>query len=208
MTLNYNFYSPNGNREQKTQTKWYRYREISGIGTTTEVYTSNSLPNYRNRTVERVADLSGAGNRFIAGDIVFAVVTPSDGFKTGVGVTSTSVILNDNSAPYVANLTLTSDDPNNGIVFDSTTATYSMFAGASIIASYDYYNGESASPTTVNNRSSIEWFDKDKPISLTTPTLTLSSDNVKAGSIISVVITPSDGIDVGLSVRSIEVQIK
>jgi hypothetical protein len=83
-----------------------------------------------------------------------------------------------------------------------------MFAGASIIASYDYYNGESASPTTVNNRSSIEWFDKDKPISLTTPTLTLSSDNVKAGSIISVVITPSDGIDVGLSVRSIEVQIK
>ena len=208
MTLNYNFYSPDGNREQKTQTKWYRYREVLGIGTTSEVYTSNSLPNYRNRTVERIADLSGADDVFLAGDIVFAVVSPSDGFKTGVGVTSTSIILNDNSAPYVANLTLTSDDPNNGIVFDSTTSTYSMSAGASIIASYDYYNGESGTPTTVNNRSTIEWFDKDKPISLVTPTLTLSSDNVKAGSIISVVITPSDGIDVGLSVRSIEVQIK
>ena len=208
MTLNYNFYSPNGNREQKTQTKWYRYREVLGIGTTSEVYTSNSLPNYRNRTVERIADLSGAGDVFLAGDVVFAVVTPSDGFKTGVGVTSDSVILNDNSAPYVANLTLTSDDPNNGIVYDSTTAIYSMSAGASIIAAYDYYNGESGTPTTVNNRSSIEWFDKDKPISLVTPTLILSSDNVKAGSIISLVITPSDGIDVGLSVRSIEVQIK
>jgi len=208
MTLNYNFYSPNGNREQKTQTKWYRYREVLGIGTTAEVYTSNSLPNYRNRTVERVADLSGFDDIFLAGDVIFAVVSPSDGFKTGVGVTSASVILNDNSAPYVSNLLLTSDNPNNGIVFDSTTSTYSMTAGASIIASYDYYNGESGTPTTVNNKSSIEWFDKDKPISIVTPTLTLSSDNVKSGSIISVVITPSDGIDVGLSVRSLEVQIK
>ena len=207
MILNYNFYSPDGNREQKTQTKWYRYREVLGVGTTSEVYSSNSLPNYRNRTVERLADLSGADDVFLAGDIIFAVVSPSDGFKTGVGVTSTSIILNDNSAPYVANLNLTSDDPNKGIVYDSTTGTYLMSAGASIIASYDYYNGETGTPTTVNNRSSIEWFDKDKPISLVAPTLTLSSDNVKAGSVISVVITPSDGISYGLKVRSIEVQI-
>ena len=208
MTLNYDFYSPDGNREQKTQTKWYRFRTISGIGTTLEVFTANSLPNYRNRTVERIADLSGVGNTFIAGDVIFAVVSPSDGFKTGVGVTSSSVILNDNSAPYIDNLTLTSGDLNNAIVYDSTNDTYSMSAGTTIIATYDYYNGESASPTTVNNKSLIEWFDKDKPISIDTPTLTLSSDNVKTGSIISVVITPSDGIDVGLSVRSIEVQIK
>jgi hypothetical protein len=208
MTLNYDFYSPDGNREQKTQTKWYRYREELGIGTTAEVFTSNSLPNYRNRTVERIADLSGADDVFLAGDVIFAVVSPSDGFKTGVGVTSRSVILNDNSAPYIDNLTLTSGDLDNAIVYDSTNDTYSMLAGTTIIATYDYYNGESASPTTVNNKSSIEWFDKDKPISIEAPTLTLSSDNVKTGSIISVVITPSDGIDVGLSVRSIEVQIK
>jgi hypothetical protein len=115
MTLNYDFYSPDGNREQKTQTKWYRYREELGIGTTAEVFTSNSLPNYRNRTVERIADLSGADDVFLAGDVIFAVVSPSDGFKTGVGVTSSSVILNDNSAPYIDNLTLTSGDLDNAI---------------------------------------------------------------------------------------------
>ena len=207
MTLNYNFYSPNGNREQKTQTKWYRYREVLGVGTTAEVYTTNSLPNYRNRTVERIADLSGADDVFLAGDVIFAVVSPSDGFKTGVGVTSQSVILNDNSLPYVSNLTLTSGDANNGIVYDSTTGVYSMTAGSTIIASYDYYSGESASPTTVNNRSTIKWFDKDKQLSITSPTTTLSTDYIKVGSIISAVVTPSDGVDVGLSVRSVEVQI-
>lgn len=193
--------------ESKTQTKWYRYREVLGVGTTTEVYTTNSLPNYRNRTVERIADLSGEDDVFLAGDIVFAVVSPSDGFKTGVGVTSTSVILNDNSLPYVSNLTLTSGDANNAIVFDSSTGFYTMAAGSTIIASYDYYSGESGSPTTVNNRSSIKWFDKDKLLSIASPTTTLSTDFVKVGSIISVLITPSDGVDVGLSVRSIEVQI-
>ena len=207
MILSYDFYSPDANREQKTQTKWYRYREVLGIGTTTELFTSNSLPNYRNRTVERLADLNGADDTFIAGDIIYAVVNPSDGFKTGVGVTSTSVILNDNSAPYALNLTLTSSDAANAIVFDSTTSTYSMPAGNSIIASYDYYNGESASPTTVNNKSTIAWFDKDKLISIDSPTLTLSSDYVKSGSIISAVVSPSDGISYGLKVRSIEVQI-
>jgi hypothetical protein len=144
---------------------------------------------------------------FLAGDIVFAVVSPSDGFKTGVGVTSRSVILNDNSIPYITNLTLLSGDANNGIVYDSSTNVYSMTAGSTIIASYDYYNGESASPTTVNNRSILQWFDKDKPLAISSPTATLSTDFIKVGSIISVVITPSDGVDVGLSVRSIEVQI-
>ncbi len=207
MTLNYNFYSPNGNREQKTQTKWYRYREVLGVGTTTEVYTTNSLPNYRNRTVERIADLSGNDDVFLAGDIVFAVVSPSDGFKTGVGVTSRSVILNDNSLPYIGNLTLSSGDANNGIVFNSTTGVYTMTAGSTIIANYDYYNGESASPTTVNNRSILQWFDKDKPLDILSPTTTLSTDYIKVGSVISILVTPSDGVDVGLSVRSIEVQI-
>ena len=207
MTLSYNFYSPDGNREQKTQTKWYRYREVSGIGTTREVYTANSLPNYRNRTVERLADLNGADNSFIAGDIIYAVVSPSDGFKTGVGVTSLSVILNDNSVPYINNLVLTSGDANNGIIYDSTTGIYSMAAGSTIIASYDYYNGESASPTTINNKSIIKWFDKDKELSITSPTTTLSTDYIKSGSIVSAIVIPSDGVDVGLSVRSIEVQI-
>ena len=207
MTLDYEFYSPDGNREQKTQTKWYRYREVLGVGTTTEVHSSNSLPNYRNRTVERIADLSGEDDVFLAGDIVFAVVSPSDGFKTGVGVTSRSVILNDNSAPYISNLVLSSSDPDNAIVLDSTTGVYSLTFGSSIIASYDYYNGESPSPTTVNNRSTIAWFDKDKPISITSPTVTLSSEYLKTGSIISAVVTPSDGVDVGLSVRSVDVQI-
>jgi hypothetical protein len=207
MTLNYDFYSPDGNREQKTQTKWYRYREVLGVGTTTEVHSSNSLPNYRNRTVERIADLSGNDDVFLAGDVVFAVVSPSDGFKTGVGVTSRSVILNDNSAPYISNLVLASNDPNNSIILDSITGTYTMSSGASIIASYDYYNGESGSPTTVNNRSSIQWLDKDKPLSIESPTVTLSSEYVKSGSIISVLITPSDGVDTGLAVRSVDVQI-
>ena len=83
-----------------------------------------------------------------------------------------------------------------------------MSAGNTIIASYDYYNGESGSPTTLNNKSSIQWFDKDKLLFISTPSNILSADYVKSGSIISAVITPSDGISVGIKVRSIDVQIK
>jgi len=205
MVLNYNFYSPDGSRESNTQTKWYRYR--SGAGATVEIHTSNSLPNYRNRTVERLADLNGSNSYFIAGDVIYASVSPSDGFKTGVAVLSSEIILSDRNAPYIANVVLTSSDPTKPIVYDSTTAIYSMSAGANILVSYDYYNGEDSSPTTINNQTVIEWFNKDKKLSIESPTITLSSDYVIAGNIISVALTPSDGVDSGLKVLSYQVQI-
>ncbi len=82
-----------------------------------------------------------------------------------------------------------------------------MSAGASIVVSYDYYNGEDSSPTTINNQTVIEWFNKDKKLSIESPTVTLSSDYVIAGNIISVALTPSDGVDSGLKVLSYQVQI-
>jgi len=122
-------------------------------------------------------------------------------------VLSSEIILSDRNPPYIANVVLTSSDPTNPIVYDSTTAIYSMSAGSSIVVSYDYYNGEDSSPTSINNQTVIEWFSKDKKLTIETPTTTLSSDYVTSGSIISVTLTPSDGVDSGLKVSSYQVQI-
>lgn len=151
--------------------------------------------------------MNGSNSYFIAGDVIYASVSPSDGFKTGVAVLSSEIILSDRNAPYIANVVLTSSDPTKPIVYDSTTAIYSMSAGANIVVSYDYYNGEDSSPTTINNQTVIEWFNKDKKLSIESPTITLSSDYVIAGNIISVALMPYDGVDSGLKVLSYQVQI-
>ena len=207
MILDYEYNSPDGNRERNTQTKWFRYREVSGSGTTVEVFTTNSLPNYRNRTVQRLEDLDEANNYFLAGDVIYAEVSPSDGFKTGIAVTSTSVILAGNYVPYASNIVLTSNDPTKPITLDSSTLIYSMPVGPNIVLSYDYYDGSSGSPTTINNQTALAWFDKDKQISISEPNTTLDASLFAKGSQISVSLLPSNGANTGLKVFSYQVQI-
>ena len=207
MILDYEYNSPDGNRERNTQTKWFRYREVSGSGTTLEVFSTNSLPNYRKRTVQRLEDLDEANNYFLAGDVIYAEVSPSDGFKTGIAVTSTSVILAGNFIPYVGNVALTSSDPTKPVTQDSSTLIYSMPAGPDIILSYDYYDGSSGSPTTINNQTALAWFDKDKQISISVPTTTLDASLFSKGSQITVSLLPSNGANTGLKVFSYQVEI-
>ena len=171
------------------------------------MFTTNSLPNYRNRTVQRLEDLDEANNYFLAGDVIYAQVSPSDGFKTGIAVTSTSIVLAGNYIPYASNIILTSSDPTKPITLDSSTLIYSMPVGPNIDLSYEYYDGSSGSPTTINNQTALAWFDRDKQISISQPSTTLDASLFTKGSQISVSLLPSNGANTGLKVFSYQVQI-
>ena len=111
------------------------------------------------------------------------------------------------AATNASNIVLTSNDPTKPITLDSSTLIYSMPAGPDIILSYDYYDGSSGSPTTINNQTALAWFDKDKQISISVPTTTLDASLFSKGSQITVSLLPSNGANTGLKVFSYQVEI-
>ena len=104
-------------------------------------------------------------------------------------------------------MVLTSSDPTKPVTQDSSTLIYSMPVGPDLILTYDYYDGSSGTPTTINDQTALTWFDKDKQISISEPTTTLDASLFAKGSQISVSLLPSNGANTGLKVFSYQVEI-
>jgi len=183
MYIDYTFYSSQGNEESGTQTKWYRIRS----GSTLEITATNGLPEYKNRTVQRLADLNGASSYFIPGDQIYVELIPSDGFMNGITYTSDVVTLRSASKPYATDVQIKSNtiiDTNN-----------SVSAGSILTAYYVFYNG--------TDQSSIKWYEwTNNTSNLVYTGATLPTENVVAGKVFSFIITPFNGNDYGFAVES------
>jgi hypothetical protein len=187
MFLDYEYYSPQGNPEKNTKTKWYRIRS----GNTIEITGPNGFPEYQNRTVERLADLNGANGYFVAGDQIYAEVIPSDGFKDGITYTSDTVTLRSDTKPYVTDVQIKS----NTIITDTSVAANSI-----LTAYYVFYNGTDAS--TVNW---YEWTNKTSNLIYTGSILPISY--VTSGKVISFIVAPYNSKDYGYPIESTQLNI-
>lgn len=183
MYVDYKFYSSQGNEELGTKIKWFRIRS----GNTLEITATNSLPEYKDRTVQRLADLNGANNYFIPGDQIYVELIPSDGFMDGITYTSDPVTLRSASKPYVLDVQIKSNT-----IIDSNN---SVSAGSLLTSYYVFYNG--------TDQSSVKWYDWTNSTSNLIYTGTnLPEEYVVSGKVFSFIITPFNGNDYGFSVES------
>ena len=187
MYIDYTFYSSQGNEETGTQTKWYRIRS----GNTLEITATNGLPEYQNRTVQRLADLNGANNYFLPGDQIYVEVIPSDGFMTGITYTSDPVTLRSNSKPYATDVQIKANNPinNNSVVNGSTLTAYYVFNNGTDLSTVKWY----------------EWTNKTSNLIYTGTSL--PKEYVLAGKVISFIVYPFNGNDYGSSVESSQLNI-
>ena len=187
MYIDYTFYSSQGNEETGTQTKWYRIRS----GNTLEITATNGLPEYQNRTVQRLADLNGANNYFLPGDQIYVEVIPSDGFMTGITYTSDPVTLRSNSKPYATDVQIKANNPinNNSVVNGSTLTAYYVFNNGTDLSTVKWY----------------EWTNKTSNLIYTGTSL--PKEYVLAGKVISFIVYPFNGNDYGFSVESLQLNI-
>lgn len=187
MFIDYQYYSSQNNAEKGTKTRWYRVRG----GTTLEITKSNGLPEYKNRTVQRLADLNGANNYFLPGDQIYVEVVPSDGFKDGITYTSQAITLRSATKPYVTDVQI----KINGIIADN-----SISSGIDLQAYYVFNNG--------TDQSIINWYEwTNKTSNLIYTGQTLPKEYVLSGKVISFVITPFNGSDYGYLSESQSVNI-
>lgn len=167
MTISYKFVSVGGSEEQGTQTTWWRYRpsedtsgytnkQVIGGFTYVQITAVNGFWEYNNRITEREADVGSAG-LFHQGDQVFVTVSPSDGFNTGLTITSPIMIMRGNKIPYVDTSTLLIVSPRLVINGDGIATCP---AGDPLTATYVYHNPDNIPDTTPDN-SIIEWYIKD-----------------------------------------------
>ena len=181
MYVDYNYISEN--QQYKPRTRWYRTR-ISGGGTTT--LELDSTPNYRNRLVQRKADLSAANSYFNVNDQVYVILEPNDNFDYGIAYTSQPIIIKSLSAPYVYDVQIKS---TNIIVDNKISAN-------SVLQAYYNFNGTS-------DLSNIEWFEWTNGVSnkLAEGSL-LNSAVVLRNMAISFIVKPYDGTTYGIPIES------
>jgi hypothetical protein len=181
MYVDYNYLSDN--QQYKPRTRWYRTR-TSGIFTTT--IELDSTPNYRDRVVQRKADLNAANDYFKVNDLVYVKLEPNDNFDYGITYTSQPIIIKSLSAPYVYDVQIKS---TNTIVDNKVSANSSLQA-------YYNYNGSS-------DLSTIEWFEWTNGVtskiaegSLLNPAVVLRN------MAISFIVKPYDGTTYGTPIES------
>lgn len=187
MYLDYKYYSSQNNGEKGTKTRWYRIRS----GNTLEITPSNNLPEYKNRTVQRLADLNGANNYFLPGDQIYVEVEPSDGFKYGITYTSEIVTLRSATKPYVTDVQIKVDD----VINDN-----SVSGSRDLNSFYVFYNG--------TDQSTINWYEwTNKTQNLIYTGSTLPKEYVSVGKVYSFIVTPFNGSDYGFSAESQSINI-
>ena len=181
MYVDYNYLSDN--QQYKPRTRWYRTR-TSGIYTTTVEL--DSTPNYRDRLVQKKADLSAANDYFKINDKVYVTLEPNDNFDYGITYTSQPIIIKSLSAPYVYDVQIKS---TNTIVDNKVSANSSLQA---------YYNFNGST-----DLSSIEWFEWTNGVSnkISEGSL-LNSAVVLRNMAISFIVKPYDGTTYGTPIES------
>jgi len=204
MQIQYIFKSEDNNTERGTRTAWYRKR---GGGSFLRIGPENGLPNYDNRTVERLEDLAGADNVFLSGDEVYVEVIPSDGFSEGITYTSDIVTLRGLYQPYVFDATISAvnkiESPENSGIFYIT-------ANQELRARYVFNDGDGGGDILIdggNNLNLVQWYDNNSNIPIYTGPR-LPANYVTKGRVISFVATPYDGDDFGSPATSDEVTVR
>jgi hypothetical protein len=181
MYVDYNYISEN--QQYKPRTRWYRTRTSGGGTTTVELDTT---PNYRDRLVQKKADLSAANGYFNVNDQVYVTLEPNDNFDYGITYTSQPIIVKSLSAPYVYDVQIKS---TNIIVDNKISAN-------SILQAYYNFNGSS-------DLSTIEWFEWTNGVSnkIAEGSL-LNSAVVLRNMVISFIVKPYDGTIYGTPIES------
>jgi hypothetical protein len=181
MYVDYNFISEN--QQFKPRTRWFRTRTSGGGTTTIEL---DSTPNYRDRLVQKKADLSAANNYFNINDQVYVTLEPNDNFDYGITYTSQPIIVKSLSAPYVYDVQIKSTN----IIVDS------KISANSVLQAYYNFNGTS-------DLSTIEWFEWTNGVSnkIAEGSL-LNSAVVLRNMAISFIVKPYDGTVYGIPIES------
>jgi hypothetical protein len=181
MYVDYNYISDN--QQYKPRTRWYRTRTSGGGTTTIEL---DSTPNYRDRLVQRKADLSAANGYFNVNDQVYVTLEPNDNFDYGITYTSQPIIVKSLSAPYVYDVQIKS---TNTIVDNKISAN-------SALQAYYNFNGST-------DLSTVEWFEWTNGVSnkIAEGSL-LNSAVVLRNMAISFVVNPYDGTTYGTPIES------
>jgi hypothetical protein len=181
MYVDYNYISEN--QQYKPRTRWYRTRTSGGGTTTVEL---DSTPNYRDRLVQRKADLSAANGYFNVNDQVYVTLEPNDNFDYGISYTCQPIIVKSLSAPYVYDVQIKS---TNIIVDNKISAN-------SVLQAYYNFNGTS-------DLSTIEWFEWTNGVSnkIAEGSL-LNSAVVLRNMSISFIVKPYDGTIYGIPIES------
>jgi hypothetical protein len=181
MYVDYSYISDN--QQYKPRTRWYRTR-TSGGGTTTEEL--DSTPNYRDKLVQRKADLNAANGYFNINDQVYVTLEPNDNFDYGITYTSQPIIVKSLSAPYVYDVQIKS----------TNTIVDSKISANSVLQAYYNFNGSS-------DLSTIEWFEWTNGVSnkIAEGSL-LNSAVVLRNMAISFIVKPYDGTTYGTPIES------
>lgn len=181
MYIDYNYLSEN--QQYKPRTRWFRTRTSGGGTTTIEL---DSTPNYRDRLVQKKADLSAANDYFKVNDQVYVTLEPNDNFDYGITYTSQPIIVKSLSAPYVYDVQIKSTN----IIVDS------KISANSVLQAYYNFNGSS-------DLSTIEWFEWTNGVSnkIAEGSL-LNSAVVLRNMVISFIVKPYDGTIYGIPIES------
>lgn len=181
MYANYNYSSDN--QQYKPRTRWFRTR-TSGIFTTTVEL--DSSPNYRDRLVQKKADLNAANDYFKVNDLVYITLEPNDNFDYGITYTSQPVLIKSLAAPYVYDVQIKS----------TSTITDNKVSANSVLQAYYNWNGGT-------DLSTIEWYEWTNGVSnkISEGSL-LNSAIVLRNMAISFIVKPYDGITYGTPIES------
>jgi len=206
--INYIYASHTGNEERNTQTTWWLKRTgLSGAindgNGFVQITAGNGLPEYNNRTVERLDDI---GSLFQLHDQLYVIVTPCDGYNLGDPVVSNTITLGAKYKPYVTNVAITSPNQTtvNNVVY--------VPANTELTASYIYNDGNGGGDQNISgiaNNNIIYWYSKDSnlPLNSNDPvdgvyTAILPANMVKSGMVINYIITPYNGTLYGNPISS------
>jgi hypothetical protein len=194
MQVDYTFYSPENSTERGSNIQWWRWRyndpnqgtytdvDIDGYAHLTAVNGFTGNQDYKNRTVERSADIGNPSGLFKQGDKIYVVVKPSDGFSTGQAVNSKPAItLRGTHVPYVYGLLIQAPGTTvvNNVVY--------VPAGTSLTAFY-YFNSIDGG----SDFSSVVWYNRDGQTPFYTGK-TVPASLVKSGLTLNFEVVPFDG---------------
>lgn len=184
--VNYIYGSSDNSVENSSNINWFRTRS----GTTVQINTSNSLPNYDDRVLQKQYHLSETDNVFLEGDEIYVKVEPKNLYKTGLQYTSEIYTLSSRSKPYAKDVKIKSTTAS---VINST-----ILNGNQLSAYYAYTDIDlSTDSSTV---TWYEWTSGTKNILATG--LTLSTSLISEGKLISFTVLPYNGVTYGDHVDS------
>ena len=186
MYVDYIYNSTDLSAEKSSNIYWFRTRS----GTTTQINSTNSLPNYDDRNLQKQYHLNEVDNIFRVGDEIFVRIEPKNLYKTGLMYTSEIYNLSSRTKPYVVDVKIKSST--------AVVSNQNISSGNILTAYYGYTDSDLNTDLSI-----ITWYDwtTGKRVQVTTGA-TLASSLVTAGKILSFTVLPYNGVTYGDLIES------